>query len=52
MSDYGGLDMRWWRPSVTLLGTVLLFGTPFEGQAIPLQTHVPGQTLLKHERVR
>lgn len=43
--------MRWWRPSVTLLGTVLLFGTPFEGQAIPL-THAPGQTLLKHERVR
>ena len=33
--------MRWWRPSVTLLGTVLLFGTPFEGQVIPLTRSDP-----------
>jgi len=44
--------MRWWRPSVTLLGTVLLFGTPFEGQVYTPRTHVSGQTLVKHERAR
>ena len=47
MSDYGGLVMRWWRPSVTLLGTVLLFGTPIEGQVIPLDQRSFNEQVLR-----
>ena len=47
MPDYGGSDMRWWRPLVTLSGAILLFGTPIKGQVIPLEQRSFNEQVLR-----